>query len=83
MQLYACRSQKCKKQLDLTVFFALLVSVGVKAARKLMVKLTPGCSTNIIDPINIVTQGEINVLVFNVFVLYYTNFNALLKICAH
>ena len=38
---YACRSQKCKKLLDLTVFFALLGSERVKAARKTLVKLTP------------------------------------------
>ena len=31
-----------KKLLDLTVFFALLVSAGVKAARRMLVKLTPG-----------------------------------------
>ena len=39
---YAHRSQKRKKLLDLTVFFALLGSAQVKAARKLLVKLTPG-----------------------------------------
>ena len=31
-----------KKLLNLTVFFALLVSAGVKAARRTLVKLTPG-----------------------------------------
>ena len=31
---YACRSQKRKELLELTVFFSLLGSVGVKAARK-------------------------------------------------
>ena len=31
-----------KKLLDLTVFFALLGSAGVKAARRTLVKLTPG-----------------------------------------
>ena len=30
-----------KKLLDLTVFFALLVSAGVKAARRMLMKLTP------------------------------------------
>ena len=36
-----CRSCKRKKLLDLTVFFALLGSAHIKAARKMMVKLTP------------------------------------------
>ena len=40
---YACRSQKRKKLLNLTVFFALLGSALVKAARKMLVKLTPVC----------------------------------------
>ena len=31
-----------KKQLNVTVFFALLGSAGVKAARRTLVKLTPG-----------------------------------------
>ena len=35
------RSQKRKKLLNLTVFFALLGSARVKAARRLLVKLTP------------------------------------------
>ena len=39
---YAHRSQKCKKLLDLIVFFVLFRSEGVKVARKIMVKLTPG-----------------------------------------
>ena len=39
---YACRSQKRKKLLELTVVFVLLGSLRVKAARKLLVKLTPG-----------------------------------------
>ena len=39
---YARRSQKCKKLLDLTVFFALLGSASVKAARRMLMKLTPG-----------------------------------------
>ena len=38
---YAHRSQNCKKLLDLTVSFALLGSVCVKAARKMLVKLLP------------------------------------------
>ena len=38
---YACRSRKHKKLLDLTVFFALLGSSSVKAALKMLVKLTP------------------------------------------
>ena len=37
---YACRSQKCKKLIELTLFFAVLGSVHVKAARKMLVKLT-------------------------------------------
>ena len=37
---YARRSQKHKELLDLSVFFALLGSVHVKAARKMLVKLT-------------------------------------------
>ena len=36
-----CRSRKRKKLLDLTVFLALLGSSGVKAAHKMMAKLTP------------------------------------------
>ena len=39
---YARRSQNRKKQLELTVFFALLGSSSVKAASKMLVKLTPG-----------------------------------------
>ena len=39
---YAHRSLKCKKLFDLTVFFALLGSASVKAACKMLVKLTPG-----------------------------------------
>ena len=38
---YARRSGKRKKQLELTVFFALLGSASVKAARKMLVKFTP------------------------------------------
>ena len=38
---YSSRSQKKKKLLDLTVFFALLGSVYVRAALKMLVKLTP------------------------------------------
>ena len=42
---YECRSQKHKKLLDFTAFFALLGSTGVKAAHKMLVKLTHGlCS---------------------------------------
>ena len=39
---YAPRSVKRKKLLELTVFFALLGSVRVKVASKMLVKLTPG-----------------------------------------
>ena len=39
---YARRSRKCKKLLDLTVFFALLGSSSVKAACRMLMKLTPG-----------------------------------------
>ena len=39
---YACRSQKCKKLLDLTVFFALLGPAHLKAVHKKLVKLTQG-----------------------------------------
>ena len=43
------RSRQSKKLLDLTVFFALLGSVCVKAERKMLVKLTPGANfTNIL-----------------------------------
>ena len=38
--VYAQRSQKRKKLLELTVFFALLGSARVNAARKMLVKLT-------------------------------------------
>ena len=34
--------ESAKKLLNLTVFFALLVSAGVKAAHRTLVKLTPG-----------------------------------------
>ena len=34
--------ESAKKLIDLTVFFALLGSVCVKAARRTLVKLTPG-----------------------------------------
>ena len=37
---YASRSQKL---LILTVFFALLVSAGVKTTHRILMKLTPGC----------------------------------------
>jgi len=37
-----CRSQKCKKADSLTVFFALLGSARVKAAHRMLMKLTPG-----------------------------------------
>ena len=39
---YACRSQKRKKLLNLTVFFVLLGSMSTKAAHRTLVKLTPG-----------------------------------------
>ena len=38
---YVHSSQRRKKLLNLTVFFALLGSARVKAARKMLVKLTP------------------------------------------
>ena len=38
----ACRSQKRKKLLELPVFFVLLGSARIKAARKMFVKLAPG-----------------------------------------
>ncbi len=41
-QLYVHRSQKCKMAFDLTVIFALLGSTHVKAACKMLMKLTPG-----------------------------------------
>jgi len=44
---YACRSQKRKKLLDMTVFFALLGSAGVKAARRTLIKLTPDRYTQV------------------------------------
>ena len=39
---YMCRSQKCKKLLDLNVLFVLFGSLHIKAARKILLKLTPG-----------------------------------------
>ena len=39
---YVQRSLKRKKLLNLTVFFVLLGSGCVKAARRMLVKLTPG-----------------------------------------
>ena len=39
---YACRSQKHKKLLELTLFFALLGSACIKAAHKTLMKLTQG-----------------------------------------
>jgi hypothetical protein len=41
------RAQKCKKTVKLSVFLALLVSVHVKAAFKMLVKLSP--VVNVID----------------------------------
>ena len=40
-RFYARRSRKLKKLLELTVLIALLGSESVKAARKMLVKLTP------------------------------------------
>ena len=40
---YARRSPKCKKLLELTVFFALLESASIKVARNMLAKLTPDC----------------------------------------
>ena len=50
---YALRSQKRKKMLDLTDFFALLGSACVKAAHKMLVKLTPGAERLLSDLIMI------------------------------
>ena len=50
---YARRSQKRKKLLNLTVFFALLGSARVKAACRMMVKLTPGVNTTKLFLLNI------------------------------
>ena len=44
-------SAKGKKLLNLTVFFTLLGSASVKAVRKMLVKLTPGYITHILDRI--------------------------------
>ena len=44
------RFQKVKKLLDLTVFFALLGSGRVKAARKMLAKLTHGLQYDIFLP---------------------------------
>ena len=45
---YARRSQKRKKLLELTIFFALFGSASVKAVRKMLVKLTPDvCQNNL------------------------------------
>ena len=44
---YPRRSRKHKKLLDLTVFFVLLGPACVKAARKMLVKLTPGLDPSI------------------------------------
>ena len=38
---YACRSQKCKKTIKSSSFFALLGSTSVKSACRMLVKLTP------------------------------------------
>ena len=43
-RFYTCRSQTRKKLLELTVFLALLGSASVKAARKMLVKLSQGVS---------------------------------------
>jgi hypothetical protein len=37
------RSQKCKNSVKQSVSFALLRSACIKTARKMLVKLTPGC----------------------------------------
>ena len=48
---YLSRSRKCKKLLDLTVFFVLLGSASIKAAHKIMVKLTPVVETDQFVPV--------------------------------
>jgi len=40
---YVPRTQKHKKTVKLSIYFTLLGSTSVKAARKTLVKLTPGC----------------------------------------
>jgi len=45
---YMFRYRKCKNRVKLSVFFALLGSVLVKAASNMLIKLTPGA-----DAINI------------------------------
>ncbi len=40
--VYACRSQKCKKTVKLSIIFALLGSALSKAAHRMLMKLTPG-----------------------------------------
>ena len=54
--IYACRSQKHKNLLGITVIFALSGFVYVKAAHKMLVKLTPGCHSQ--DPIQQVVLVE-------------------------
>ncbi len=41
LSFYACRSQKCKKTDNLTVFFTLLGSTRVKAVRRTLMKFSP------------------------------------------
>ena len=45
---YARRSRKCKKLPVLTVIFALLGPASVKAAHRMLMKLTPGIQNEII-----------------------------------
>ena len=49
MQLLRLHIPKAKKVLELTVFFALLGSASIKAARKMLVKLTPREDKTILD----------------------------------
>ena len=65
---YTHRSQKRKKLLNLTAFLALLGCAFVKAARKMLVKLTPDFCASLVD-VGIVrlarVQPEVNQIKFN------------------
>ena len=69
-KFYANRSHKCKKLLDLTVFFVLLGSAHVKAARKIMVKLTP--------PLKNLTRLKVQFIRKKLLKIFVTGFKILL-----
>ena len=82
--VYARRSGKRKKLLELTVFFALLGSVCVKAARKMLVKLSPAHSNvELLSPNN-PFHNKMQILFVCLFVtLTPSQINIIYCYCAH